>query len=287
MNLRYRNSTNAKIMSALYEKPLDKPDWFKINDSAEEVEILVYDAIGWPFLDANILVNKINEYKGRPITFGINSPGGDVIDAIAIYQAMRRHDAKITTRIDSLAASSASIIALGGENVTAYNTSTYMIHNPWSIAIGNEFAMEEMRDVLKQFGSQIVDIYSEKAKIGKREIKNLMNGDDKKDGTWMTGKEAQEKGFIDNIIEGKSGVKANFNIPIFAGVPDSILSLSDNDQSDEPNIRKVEKALRDVGGLSKSQAKVLLARGWQDAIAEDRCDADINELTELLKSINI
>jgi ATP-dependent protease ClpP protease subunit len=282
MKLRYRNERNAKILSTLYEKPLDKPDWFKINDEAEEVEILVYDVIGWPWLDANMLVSQINEYKGRPLNFAINSPGGDVIDAIAILNAMKRHDAKVSVRIDSLAASSATIISMGGQEISAYKNSTFMIHNPWSIAIGNEFDMEEMRDILKQFGSQILDIYTEKATIGKRAIKSLMDGTDKRDGTWMTAKEAKEKGFIDNIIENDSQVKANLNIPIFSGIPDNIIQSNKN----EPTIRDAEKALRDVG-LSNKEAKAILAGGWKGRGEGQREVEQINEINDLIKSIPI
>jgi ATP-dependent protease ClpP protease subunit len=280
MKLSYRNQTNAKIISALYDKPLDKPEWFKVNAEAseEEVEILIYDVVGWPWMDANMLVNAMNEYKGKPLVFGINSPGGDVIDSIAIYQAMNRHDAKVTVRIDSLAASSASIIALGGEEVNAYKSSTFMIHNPWSIAIGNEFMMEEMKDVLKQYRLQITDIYSDKASIGKKEIKSLMDGKDKRDGTWMTAKDAKEKGFIDSIIEGKSKVKARMDIPIFAGIPDHI-KISDSDEN--LTIRDAEKALHDRG-FSKKRSRALLA-GCQP---ENQWDAGrVNEINNLLKSI--
>jgi len=211
-----------------------------------------------------MLVNAMNKLKGKPLTFGINSPGGDVVDSIAIYQAMKRHDAKITVRIDSLAASSATIIALGGSEINAYKSSNFMIHNPWSIAVGNEFMMEEMKDVLKQFRLQITDIYSEKASVGKKDIKALMDGKDKRDGTWMTAKEAKEKGFIDNIIEGSGKVKARLNIPIFSGLPDYIKILNEND---ELTIRDAEKALRDVG-FSQTKSKALLARGWQEAMKD-------------------
>lgn len=263
MRLSYRNNINAKILSSLYDKPLNAPNWYKINaEASDEVEILIYDVIGWPWLDANTLVSAMNEYKGRPLNFGINSPGGDVIDAIAIYQAMKRHDAKVTVRIDSLVASSASFIALGGDEVNAYKTSTFMIHNPWSIAAGNEFMMEEMKDLLKQFGSQILDIYSEKASIGKKEIKQLMNGADKRDGTWMTASEAKEKGFIDNIIDGNSKVKARLDMPIFSGMPDGIRALGDN--NNDPTIRDAERALRDAG-FSRAKAKAILARSWNEA----------------------
>ena len=273
MKLSYRNDRNARILSSLYDKPLDKPDWFKINaDIGEEVEILVYDAVGWPWLPAEMLVDKMNEYKGRPLVFGINSPGGDVIDSIAIYQAMKRHDATVRTRIDSIAASSASVIALGGEEVLAYKSSTFMVHNPWTIAIGNAYDMEEVRDILKMFGSQFLDIYLDKASIGKRAIKALMDGKEKRDGTWMEASEAKEHGFIDRIIDGESKVKARLSMPLFAGMPDDVFKQGNQKATD---IRSAEKALRDVG-FSQAKAKAILSRGWNgnQRDAESIKDAD-------------
>lgn len=278
MNLSYRNKFTANILSQLWDKPLDKKDWFKINDESDsgEVEILIYDIIGWPWIEANELVSAMNDLKGRPITFGINSPGGDVVDAVAIYQAMKRHDAKVTVRIDSLAASSASIIAMGGKDVNAYKSSMVMIHNPWLFAIGNEFVMEEARDILREYGGIIQDIYADRASIGKKQIKQLMDGDEKRDGTWMKAKIAKENGFIDNIIEGSGEkTKNDFSLSIFAGVPDEILD------NDEPEIRKAEKALRDAG-FSRNRAKALLA-GCQNG---HQRDADkLNDLNSILQSI--
>jgi ATP-dependent protease ClpP protease subunit len=269
MNLSYRTEINAKFISSLYKKPLDKPDWFEINaESGDEVEILIYDVIGWPFIDANILVTQMNEYKGRPLNFAINSPGGDVSDGIAILNAMKRHDAKVSVRIDSMAASIATVIAMGGEEISAYKNSSFMIHHPWTIGIGNYFMMDEIRDILKQFSGQILDIYTERASIGKREINSLMDGKDKRDGTWMTAKEAKEKGFIDKVIESDSKVKANMNIPIFSGIPDEFRI------SDSPTIRDAERALREAG-LSENRAKAVLAGGWQSN-SENQRDVDVS-----------
>lgn len=283
MNLSYRTKANATFMAKLWGKPLDKKDWFKINaEVGEEVEILIYDIIGWPWLDANLLVSAMAEYKGRPINFAINSPGGDLVDAIAIYQAMQRHDAKITTRIDSLAASSASVLAMGGEEVSAYKSSTFMMHNPWLMTIGNEFAHAEAIDILKQYGTILVGLYSEKAKVGKREIKSLMNGTDKRDGTWLTANEAKEKGFVDSIIEGRTGkLKNHFNLSVFAGAPG--MSGGGGDVT----VREAEKILRDAG-ISNKRAKELLAGCLNPEPSPDDGRRDVGnqaEMDEILSMI--
>jgi len=265
MNLSYRNHLTAVAVSSIFKKPLDRPEWFKVNaEKSDEVEILIYEPIGWPWQDANMLVSAMGEHKGRPLLFAINSPGGDVVDAIAIYQAMKRHDAKVTVRIDSLAASSASVIAMGGSEILAYKTSTFMVHNPWLVAIGNEFVLEEARDIVKHFGARILDVYADRATVGKREIKQLMNGSEKRDGTWMTARDAKEKGFIDKIIDGGENIRAGFDLSVFAGIPDEFMqSASDGwHESDDLTVRAAEKALRDVG-FSQSRAKAMLAGSKQ------------------------
>lgn len=279
MNLSYRNQITAAAISKIWNKPLDKTDWYKINaEASEDVEILIYDVIGWPWMDANLFVNEIKQYKGRPITIGINSPGGDLVDAIAIFQSIKRHDAKVTVRIDSLAASSAGIIAMGGDEVTAYKTSTFMIHNPWFFTIGNEFAHEEAMEILKQFSTKSIDIYSSKASIGKRDIKLLMNGSGKRDGTWLTAYEAKEKGFIDKIIDGKNeSIKNQFDLSIFDNIQKAI-DIEGNEDKHEPTIRQMEQALRDVG-LPLNKAKAMLAGSKPD-------EADKEEIEKLKATIN-
>ncbi|HLB31079.1 MAG TPA: hypothetical protein VJN91_06080, partial [Gammaproteobacteria bacterium] len=79
MKLSYRNQRNAEAVAAYWKKPLDRPDWYKIEAQAdEEAEILIFDPIGWPWTDAGEFVRALAEMKQKTITIRINSPGGDV-----------------------------------------------------------------------------------------------------------------------------------------------------------------------------------------------------------------
>ncbi len=256
MKFNYRNQKNAEATAKYWNKALDRPDWYKIEAQGdEEAEIMIYDVIGWPFNDAAELVRTLAGMNQKTITVRINSPGGDVFDSMSIFNVLQNHKSKIITRIESLAASSASFVALAGKEVQAYKNAMMMIHDPWVLAIGNQYDLREIADVLEKIGGNMVDIYSGAANVGKKEIKEMMKSE-----TWLNAKEMKEKGFIDIILDGKVA-KAAFDLSMFANAPDGLGNNHD------PTIRDLEKALRDAG-LSKNSAKAVLARGWKAKNAE-------------------
>lgn len=258
MNLKYRNSKNADSIAAFWGKSLDKPDWYKIESLSDDTaEILIYDIIGWPYNDANELVRALAGIKSKEILVRINSPGGDVFDGTAIFNALANHQSKIITRVEGLAASVASVIAIAGKEVQAYSNTMMMIHDPWVLAIGNQYDLREIADILEKIGDNMVGIYTGKTKTGKKEMKQMLA-----DETWLTAKEAKEKGFVDVILESGKGIKGQFDLSIYSHVPDDLLS-----DDHEPTIRDLERALRDAG-LSKNSAKAILARGFKSGSAE-------------------
>ncbi len=256
MKLNYRNEKNAALIAAYWKKPLGKADCYKINAIADdEVEILVYDLIGWPFNDAGDFVRTLAEITAKTITVRINSPGGDVFDALAMFNALQSHKAKIITRVESLVASAASVLVLAGKEVQAYKNTMMMIHDPWGLIAGNQYDLRDFADILEKISSNMVDIYASNSNVGKREIIQMM-----KDETWFTAKEAKDKGFIDVILDGK-GAKAQFDLSMFTNVPNDLFHGNGNK---EPTERDIERALRDAG-LSKHRAQAVLARGWNGA----------------------
>ena len=221
MNLSYRTQRNASAIAAAWNKPLEKTKCFDVkNELSDEAEILIYDYIGWPFNDAGELIRSLKDLSGRSVNVRIHSPGGDVFDAMAIYNAFKTYPGKVTMTIDSMAASSASIIMLAGKEVRAYENSMVMVHEPWSLICGNQFEMRDFADILGKISDNMVDIYAENSNLGKREVRALLKGDGKQDGTYMTAKEAKEKGFIDTIIDQKSTAKAEMYSPYFT-IPDN------------------------------------------------------------------
>lgn len=248
MKLAYRNPKNAVAVAAYWGKSLDKPDWYSINAAAgDEAEIFIYDVIGWPYNDAGELVRMMAGMRDRPVTMRINSPGGDVFDGMSIYNAAANHPGGVTVRIEGLAASMASIVAMAGRKVEAYQNTMVMIHNAWMGVVGDHNFMREMADVIEKISGQMLDVYVGKAKTGKREMKQMMD-----DETFMTAQEAKEKGLIDTVLANGKGAKALFDLP-FSNVPECLRA-----EGNEPTEREIERALRDVG-LSKNKAKKALA----------------------------
>ena len=250
MKLSYRNQRNAEIIARYWNKPLDKPDWFEIKAEKDDVvEIFIYDVIGWPFIDAQEFVTALSGINGKDILIRINSPGGDIFDALAMFNAIGEYKGKLTIRIESLAASSASIIAIAGKEVQAYKNTMMMIHEPWAIAIGNQYDFREMMEILGKISGNIIDTYADNSNIGKRDIKSMM-----KDETWFTAKEMKEKGLIDTILDG-DGVKAKFDLSMFSKTPET---LQGQREGREFTIREIEAALRDAGA-SRAFAKAVAA----------------------------
>jgi ATP-dependent Clp protease protease subunit len=254
MNLSYRNQKNAEAVSRFWGKPLDRPEWYKIEASAnDQAEILVYDVIGWPYNDAGDLVRYVNSLGDKDILVRLNTPGGDVFDGMAIFNSLANHKGKVTIRIEALAASMGSVLAMAGKEIQAYSNTMMMIHDPWTYMAGNQYELREMADLLEKISGNMLDVYAGRSKIGKREMKEIMKAE-----TWYTAKEAKEKGFIDTILETGKAAKAQFDLTMYTNAPDGICSIEGRDLTE----REIERALRDAGA-SRSFAKAIVAERFK------------------------
>ncbi len=270
MRLAYRNQLNAKIIAEHYQKPLDKPEWYSITDADDDgpAELFIYDYIGWPYNDALEVVNWLSSIKDTPVLARINSPGGDVWDGTAILNAIASHPAGVTTRVESVAASMASAIAMGGKRVQAYENTLMMIHNSSTFAGGNKAEFIEIADFLGKVDENLVKAYTSRTSLGKKKIREMMDAE-----TWINAKDMKSDSFIDEIIDIGSPTKAEFNLSMFANVPDGATSYTGS-----PTIRDIERALRDAG-VSKKKAQSVLA-GCRDQLGI-LDDPDANDEMEI------
>lgn len=138
--------------------------------------------------------DELNGGKGN-ITVWINSPGGDCFAAAQIYNMLRDYKGKVTVKIDSLAASAASVIAMAGDEVQISPTGMLMIHNPSTVAMGDHEDLEKAIDMLNEVKNSIINAYEEKTGLSRNKLSKLME-----DETWMDAKKAVELGFADSII---------------------------------------------------------------------------------------
>lgn len=167
-------------------------------------EILIYDEINPVFgVSAADFVKDLAAIDASEITVRINSPGGAVFDGIAILNALRGHDAKVTTVVDGLAASIASVIAMGGDEIVMNRNSQLMVHNAWDIVIGNADDLQKAADNLRQFSANLASIYAERAGGTVQDWQAVMDAE-----TWYTADEAVAAGLADRVADTRSGLAA-------------------------------------------------------------------------------
>ena len=130
-----------------------------------------------------------------PITVWINSPGGDCVAAAQIYNMLMDYPADVTVRIDGIAASAASVIAMAGTKVQMSPVSVMMIHNPLTVAMGDSDEMRRAIHLLDEVKESIINAYEIKTGLSRAKLSHLMDGE-----TWMNAKKALELGFCDEIL---------------------------------------------------------------------------------------
>ena len=138
--------------------------WFRMQASADnEADIYIYDEIGYWGVTARQFVNDLKALGDiTHINLHINSPGGDVFDGIAIFNALKHHGAAITVHIDGLAASMASVIAMVGNPVIMPENTMMMVHKPWGGTVGNADDLRESADFLDRNEAMLLSIYAKK-----------------------------------------------------------------------------------------------------------------------------
>lgn len=129
------------------------------------------------------------------ITVWINSPGGDCVAAAQIYNMLMDYRGDVTVKIDGIAASAASVIAMAGTKVLMSPTALMMIHNPLTVAIGDSEEMQKAIDMLSEVKESIINAYEIKTGLSRAKLSHLMDGE-----TWMNAKRALELGFCDEIL---------------------------------------------------------------------------------------
>ncbi len=243
-------------------------NWYQIKDKGEKAEIWIYEEIGEDFwsgggVTAKNFQKELSAIKAGQIDLHINSPGGAVFDGITIYNLLKQHPANITTYIDGLAASIASVIALSGDKVIMAENALWMMHNPSGMVIGNSNDMRSMADVLDKIRESTMTAYVSKSGKSNEDIITMLDAE-----TWMNADEAKEAGFVDEISEEMDMAACAKFIPVmakagFKHIPEKFMA-----KREMPPVRTLERILRD-GGCSAKQAKQILAKGYSDNLRDE------------------
>lgn len=194
-------------------------DWYRIRAEGESHEdnsadLYIYDAIdSWFGVSAETLVQDLAGLDVQQLNVFINSPGGSVFDGLAILNALRRHKAHVTVTVDGLAASAASFIAMGGDEIVMSRNAEMMVHDASGLCIGNAGDMATMADDLTRISDNLASIYAERAGGDVKAWRDVMLAE-----TWYTAQEAVDAGLADRVDSGKDGekAKAKFDLGVFA-----------------------------------------------------------------------
>lgn len=235
---------------------------YEVANKADVTEMYIYDEIGFFGVDAETFAKDLNAVKGE-VLVRINSPGGSVWDGMAIYNAIKERKEPTNTRVDGLAASAASYIAVAGHNISMAENAFLMIHEPWSMVVGSAGDMRKEADLLDKVNEQIINMYVKKSGKAFDDVKTAMA-----DETWLNGKDAMEFGLVDQIVD-ENPAENLFDLSVFNNVPES---LTQEPEGGTPTVRDLESALRDAG-LNRQQAKAVLASG-KSALEDSALDLD-------------
>jgi ATP-dependent protease ClpP protease subunit len=185
--------------------------WYRFQQKAEDptvAELLIFDDIGKSWWDDQTVTAKqfTTDLAALPsavttIVVRVNSLGGDVFDAVAIANALRDQsrtkNRRVETVVEGIAASAASIVIMAGDVIRVADNALVMVHNPWTIEIGNAEQMRKTADALDKVRGQIVATYRWVSPLSEAEIVALMDAE-----TWMDADEAIANGFATDKVEG-------------------------------------------------------------------------------------
>ena len=192
--------------------------WYTIRARAEGAELSIHDEIGAYGVSARQVIAELAALApGTALELRINSPGGSVFDAVAIYNALKRHDGQVTVTIDGIAASAASYIAMAGDEIVMPENTFLMIHDPSGLVMGTAVDMRVMAETLDKIAGSLIRGYAAKSGQPDADIAALMAAE-----TWFDAAEAVAAGLADRIAE-PVRIAARFDVARFRNAPPALV----------------------------------------------------------------
>jgi ATP-dependent protease ClpP protease subunit len=219
--------------------------WYKIRAARKTAEIRIYEEIGAWGVTAKQFADDLEALgEMQSLNVRIHSPGGDVFEAYAMHNILQRHPARVKVHIDGLCASAATLIALAGDETRMVSNGQYMIHEPWTVTVGNAEDMQKRADLLEGITEQIVGMYARKTGLSPDDIRDLMREE-----TWLTAQQALDSGFIDAIDEPLRIAAKAHDLSRFLHPPKQVSAMSETEeQADTSAVETppVESPLADI-----------------------------------------
>jgi ATP-dependent Clp protease protease subunit len=229
-----------------YVSPLALNRWDSTIRASEEKDsdertIGIYDVIGEDWWTGGGFTSKrmaaaLRSLGKGPVTVAINSPGGDMFEGIAMYSMLKDHAGEVTIKVMGLAASAASIIAMGGDQVKIARPAFLMIHNAWVIAIGNRHDLRSVAEQLEPFDAAMADVYAARTGEDQKAMGKLMDRE-----SWIGGSAAVDQNFADALLDSEE-----------------VQKTEEKGAKAAAAVRRMENALRS-SGMPKSEAMRLIS----------------------------
>ena len=192
-------------------------------------------------INMKAISDSLESIGNRKLLIKLNSYGGDAFEGIEIYNYLKSLKNKVVVEVTSIAASAASIIAMGADEIRMSNGSQLMIHEASTFAVGTKSEMQKTLNALKSMDNSIVDIYHEKTGLDKTEILQLMEEE-----TWFTSEEAVKYKFADNVITTKGGDSVGKHTK--NDIAKRIVAMLNEEEIEETEVEEVdyEKQIKDI-----------------------------------------
>ncbi|MGD9880471.1 MAG: head maturation protease, ClpP-related [Reyranella sp.] len=208
-----------------------------VKRGSDRADVYLYGLIGTDWYGDGVSAKKFaDDLKAlgasiKTIDLRINSEGGDVFAGKAMYTLLLDHSARVVVHVDGLAASAASFVAMAGDEIEIAEGAFVMIHNAWTWAVGGAEDMRRKADLLDTVNETIREVYVARTKNTDADVRKWMDAE-----TWMTGKEAVERGFADKIVE-------NLKVAASVSHPESFRNLP---QALRPKRARLAAMLQDL-----------------------------------------
>lgn len=175
---------------------VERRDWYRITNmtDGQPAVVDIYDEIGFWGVNAAQFQRELAQVAASEITVNLSSPGGEIFEGIAIYNALRTHPANITVQVSALAASIASVIAQAGDRIVMQSGAQMMIHEGSGLCMGNAADMMQMAELLNRQSDNIAQIYADRAGGTSEQWRERMRAE-----TWYTAQEAVDAGLADEV----------------------------------------------------------------------------------------
>ena len=225
-----------------------RPIAYAITASDNDTPVVrIYDDIGpdWAGgVSANSFAKDLAALgKVDALNVRINSEGGDVFDANAIYNELERHPATVTVDIDGMALSAASVIAMAGNRIRMAENAVLMIHNPWTVRAGDAQEFRDTAGILDKVKTTLVGAYRKRTGKSDDEVSRLMDAE-----SWYTTDEAKAAGFVHEVV-GRLAIAAAFDRSRFHAIPEWVKGRFDQQVIATPRLNESRLRLRRLKAL--------------------------------------